>query len=305
MEFPESPLPATWWHQSLAHLSKHEIWKRFFRFISDDGETYAGEPVDSGVDVGLVVKDGKSAKVRILSSTSALDEQAEFTCEERLVKEILSPLSAGEVGTIRCIGVNYNGHGAELDFAVPPVPIVFLKPKAVLNDPSAPIIVPSFAKDADFEVELCVFIDKECKNVLDEALSYVLGYTTSNDFSHEKGFDRFAPMGPARVHASLIPDPQQLEMRSTLNGKDMQHATLDTMIFPVARIVSHLPQASTLPAGTIILTGTPGGIGNSRNPPIYLQEGDDLRLRISGGLGTICNPIMKDKSNSTFNSGLL
>lgn len=146
---------------------------------------------------------------------------------------------------------------AELGYAVPPVPIVFIKPNSALNDPSAPIIVPNFVADADFEVELCVVMGKEARNVTDdEALDYVLGYSTSNDvaarraqtittqFCHGKGFDTFAPVGPTLVHAKAIPNPQVLEMRTTLNGKEMQHTTLDTMIFPIARIVSHLSQVS-------------------------------------------------------------
>ncbi len=132
---------------------------------------------------------------------------------------------------------------------------MFLKPSSALNDPSEPIVIPSFVADADFEVELCVVIGKTCSNVADEEpLHYVLGYTTSNDvaarkaqtittqFCHGKGFDTFAPIGPTLVHAELVPNPQQLEMRTTLNGTEMQHATLDTMIFPVARIISHLSQ---------------------------------------------------------------
>ncbi|EXJ85249.1 hypothetical protein A1O3_05924 [Capronia epimyces CBS 606.96] len=293
------------------------VWTRFVRFVSDDGNVYAGEPVDPEVDVGLACKQGTPVLARVLSSSSALDAEAKFTGQELPVHKILAPLSADEVGTIRCIGVNYTDHGAELNFAVPPVPIVFLKPNSALNDPSAPIVVPSFVADADFEVELCVVLGKECRNVTDdEALDYVLGYTTSNDvaarmaqtittqFCHGKGFDTFAPVGPALVHASAIPNPQQLEMRTTLNGQEMQHVTLDSMIFPVARIVSHLSQATTLPAGTIILTGTPGGIGHSRTPPVYLQHGDDLRLWISGGLGTLTNPIVKDKSGKYFDNGL-
>lgn len=148
---------------------------------------------------------------------------------------------------------------AELGYAAPPVPIVFIKANTALNDPSSPIIIPNFVADADFEVELCAVIGKEAKNVTDdEALDYVLGYSTSNDvaarraqtitsqFCHGKGFDTFAPLGPTLVHAKAIPNPQTLEMRTTLNGKEMQHATLDSMIFPVARIVSHLSQVSLL-----------------------------------------------------------
>ncbi|EXJ82175.1 hypothetical protein A1O1_08244 [Capronia coronata CBS 617.96] len=292
------------------------VWARFVSFVSDDGKIYAGEPVDAEIDVGLAVKEGKVVKARVLSSSSALDEGAKFTGQERPVKQILA-VTAEQVGSIRCIGVNYNDHGAELGYAVPPVPIVFIKPNSALNDPSAPIIIPNFVADADFEVELCVVIGKEARNVTDdEALDYILGYSTSNDvaarraqtittqFCHGKGFDTFAPVGPTLVHAKAIPNPQILEMRTTLNGEEMQHTTLDTMIFPVARIVSHLSQATTIPAGTIIMTGTPGGIGHSRTPPQYLKEGDDLRLWISGGLGTLTNPIVKDKSSSRFDNGL-
>jgi 2-keto-4-pentenoate hydratase/2-oxohepta-3-ene-1,7-dioic acid hydratase in catechol pathway len=99
-------------------------------------------------------------------------------------------------------------------------------------------------------------------------------------------------MGPTIVSAKSIPDPSVLELRSTLNGKVMQESRVSSMIFPVAKVVSHLSQGTTLKAGTVIMTGTPGGIGHSRTPPVYLKEGDDLRIWISHGLGTLMNPIM-------------
>jgi 2-keto-4-pentenoate hydratase/2-oxohepta-3-ene-1,7-dioic acid hydratase in catechol pathway len=234
-------------------------------------------------------------------------------------------LAAEEVGTIRCIGVNYHDHGvvqpipkilktwlsinvvqAELNFAVPPVPMVFLKPDTCVLHPSAPLILPRTASlDTDFEVELGVILSKTCKNVSEEeALDYVLGYITTNDvsargvqfqttqFCYGKGFDGFAPMGPTIVSAKSIPNPSVLELKCTLNGKVMQESRVSSMIFPVAKLVSHLSQSTTLKAGTVIMTGTPGGIGHSRTPPVYLKEGDDLRVCISHGLGTLVNPII-------------
>lgn len=193
----------------------------------------------------------------------------------------------------------------ELNFEVPSVPIVFLKPENCLLDPSAPIILPRNATfDSDFEVELGVVIGRTCKNVsVEDAPSYILGYMTTNDvtargaqfatsqFCYGKGFDGFAPMGPTLVSRKAIPNPAVLQLKTQLNGKIMQESSVKEMIFQVPTIISHLSQGTTLKPGTVIMTGTPGGIGHSRSPPVYLTKGDRLQIWISHGLGTLTNPI--------------
>ncbi|KAH8820235.1 hypothetical protein F5884DRAFT_763305 [Xylogone sp. PMI_703] len=286
------------------------IWKRFIRFRGEDGKIYCGEPIDTNVDVGLALLENKDIFARVLDTDTALDYNARFTGETKKVVVVLSPLAAEAIGTIRCIGVNYKDHGAELDFEVPPVPIVFLKPETSLLDPSAPLVLPHLARnDSDYEVELGVIIGRTCKNVsVAEALSYVLGYVTTNDvtargvqfitsqFCYAKGFDGFTPMGPTLVSSSAIPDPSVLELKTTLNGTIMQQSSVRNMIFSVPQIISHLSQGTTLKPGTVIITGTPGGIGHSRVPAVYLSQGDELRIWISHGLGTLTNPIEVEKS---------
>jgi 2-keto-4-pentenoate hydratase/2-oxohepta-3-ene-1,7-dioic acid hydratase in catechol pathway len=187
------------------------------------------------------------------------------------------------------------------------VPEVFFKPSECVNDPCGAITVPATAPSAlDAEVELAVIISKDCKNV-DEAraLDYVLGYTVANDvtardvqarvsqWGFSKGYDGFCPLGPVIVRADAPGfDVKDLKMTTTLNGETLQHGNSSEMIFSVGSIVSYLSQDTTLPAGTVIITGTPSGIGHSYKPPKYLGAGDNLQVSIGGGLGTLVNPIV-------------
>ncbi|KKP06380.1 fumarylacetoacetate hydrolase [Trichoderma harzianum] len=185
---------------------------------------------------------------------------------------------------------------------------MFLKATETINHPSGHIVAPHCADlhdcHLDYEVELAVVIGKTCKDVSeDHAMEYVLGYMTANDVTartHQnevsqwdrgKGFDGFAPIGPALVSSRVIPDPSVLQLQTVLNGQVMQQGEASDMIFTVPKIVSFLSQGCTLQKGTIILTGTPCGIGVSRNPPVRLVEGDELFVTISHGLGSLTNPI--------------
>lgn len=136
-------------------------------------------------------------------------------------------------------------------------------------------------------------------------MQYVLGYMCSNDvtarkwqvaggttqWGYGKGFDGFAPMGPCLVSARAIPDPEVIELKTTLNGETMQKGRVDDMIFSIPEIISFLSQGTTLPPGTVIITGTPHGIGASRTPPVFMQDGDDIRIVMSHGLGSLVNRV--------------
>jgi 2-keto-4-pentenoate hydratase/2-oxohepta-3-ene-1,7-dioic acid hydratase in catechol pathway len=190
---------------------------------------------------------------------------------------------------------------------LPTVPEVFFKPSECLNAPCGAITVPATAPSAlDAEVELAVIISKDCKNV-DEAsaLDYVLGYTVANDvtardiqarvsqWGFSKGYDGFCPLGPVIVRADAPGfDVTNLKMTTTLNGETLQEGNSSEMIFSVQSIVSYLSQDTTLPAGTVIITGTPSGIGHSYKPPKYIRSGDDLKVSVGGGLGTLVNSIV-------------
>lgn len=162
-----------------------------------------------------------------------------------------------------------------------------------------------------YKGELTIVIGKPCKNVSKEdALNYVYGYTIAHDVSardwqlnaersagqwaYSKSFDTFCPLGPAITLASEIPNPQQLQVQTKINGKLLQDMNTSDMIFSCAEIISFLSQGTTLTPGTIILTGTPEGVGMKRNPPIWLQHGDKCEISISK-LGTLYNEVSVEK----------
>lgn len=249
--------------------------------------------------------------MRVFTGTSALDTSAAPTSTTLTIKTLLSPLPRSEVGTIRCIGLNYRAHAAEMKLDLPAHPTLFFKPPRCLGAPNAPLLIPYQATtpaQADYEAELAVVIGADARNVpVDKAMDYVLGYTCANDVTareHQfagaqwgfgKGFDGFAPMGPCIVAAAAVGEEGGLgkvELRTVLNGEVMQEGRVDDMIFGIAEIVAYLSQGTTLEAGTVIMTGTPHGIGVSRSPQVFLREGDDLRIVMSHGLGSLVNTVV-------------
>ena len=154
----------------------------------------------------------------------------------------------------------------------------------------------------DYESELVVVIGKDCKNVTEaEAIHHVLGYTAANDISSRtsqfaqsqwsfwKGFDGACPIGPCLVSPQLIPDPGQLRVRGLKNGEVLQHCGTDDIIFDIPKLLSFLSQGTTLPAGTIILTGTPDGVGIVRKPKVTVKAGDEFAVEILPHIGALVN----------------
>ncbi|KAL1984503.1 hypothetical protein VTN96DRAFT_9102 [Rasamsonia emersonii] len=280
-------------------------FSRLVRFIpkSDPSKVLIGEPVDPNVDVGLTLYDGKDVAVRTYSGSSILSPGKRTETVETIAR-VLSPLAQEEVGTIRCIGLNYVSHAAEMNLAIPDIPTIFLKPATALADPwPAPSILPKITQrdsTGDYESELAIIIGKTAKNVSEQdALDYVLGYTAANDVSSRtaqtsqsqwcfsKGFDTACPLGPVVASTSLVPDVSKLRIRGVKNGKVMQDCGLEDMIFTVPQLVSFLSQSTTLPAGTVILTGTPPGVGAAKKPPEFLKAGDEFRVQLEPYVGTL------------------
>ncbi|KAJ6079701.1 hypothetical protein N7467_009454 [Penicillium canescens] len=289
--------------------TNHPVWKRWVRFRGKDGKVYGGEPVNVNIDVGQAIEKNFEVAVKVVAGGSALDYDASFTGEIKVIDQLLSPVSQKEAGTVRCVGLNYKEHAAEMKMTLPKTPTVFLKAETCIASAADPIILPpNVAYDeADYEVELAVVIGRECKNVLvSEASNYILGYSVANDvtarkhqdqtsqWSYAKGMDGFCPLGPCIVSAEQIPDAAILNLKTSLNGKIMQNGSADDMIFSIPEIVSYLSQGHTLLPGTVIITGTPCGIGISQKPPRFLQPGDELRVSISHGIGTQVCPISRE-----------
>ena len=200
------------------------------------------------------------------------------------------------IGKFVAIGLNYSDHAREAGMAIPTEPIVFMKATTCINGPSDDIVQPRSSTKLDWELELGVVIGTQAKYVSEAAaLSHVAGYCIVNDVSERsfqmattqwdkgKGFDTAGPIGPWLVSTDEIPDPQNLDMALDLNGKRMQTGNTRTMIFGVAKIVSHVSQYMTLLPGDIIATGTPPGVGLGIKPtPMFLKPGDQLKLTIRG-----------------------
>ncbi|KAK4109933.1 hypothetical protein N656DRAFT_782380 [Canariomyces notabilis] len=285
---------------------------RIVRFVPKGASSVLiGEPVDSSVDVGAAVRKGEDVQVKVFSGKSVLDAGSP-TGETAVIDRILSPLAQEEVGTIRCIGLNYKRHAEEAKMTIPEIPTLFLKPATCLADPwPAPTIIPkhTIASDsADYESELAVVLGKDAKNVSEaDALDYVLGYTASNDISsrasqfaqsqwcYSKGFDGACPLGPVLVSKKLVPDVGQLKMRGLKNGKVMQESPLTDLIFSVAQTVSFLSQGTTLPKGTVIITGTPAGVGFAKKPQEFLHDGDEFVVEILPHIGSLYNVMQNEK----------
>jgi 2-keto-4-pentenoate hydratase/2-oxohepta-3-ene-1,7-dioic acid hydratase in catechol pathway len=224
------------------------------------------------------------------------------------VRKLLAPV---EPVNLLCIGLNYRRHAAEGNAPVPERPVLFMKATTAVQHPGEPIVLPRHLRsnEVDYECELAVVIGKRCKNVTRErALDYVLGYTCANDVSARdwqikwggsqwcrgKTFDTFAPLGPCLVLKDEIPDPAALKIRTVLNGVVMQDWTCDDFIFDVPAVIAFLSGSTTLLPGTVILTGTPHGVGFARKPPVYLQPGDQVTVEIDR-IGALTNPVVAEE----------
>ena len=209
---------------------------------------------------------------------------------------------------IFCIGRNYADHAAEMGSEPLEHPIVFMKNPASLIGDGDSIVIPSICSEpreqVDFEGELAVIIGKDCRDVVEsESLSFVSGYAAANDVSARwwqklgsggqyvrgKSFDTFCPIGPVKP-ASEVGDPQQLQLTTKLNGEEMQSASTATMIFPIKFLVAELSRGMTLQAGTVLLTGTPSGVGAARRPQRFLNSGDEIEVIVEG-VGNVKNRV--------------
>ena len=221
---------------------------------------------------------------------------------------VMTPI---EPPDILCIGLNYRRHAEEGKAAIPKHPVLFMKTSTAIQHPGEPIRLPRklTSSRVDYECELAVVIGRECCNVSkDEALDYVLGYTCANDVSARdwqkdggggqwcrgKTFATFCPLGPCLVTTDEISDPNSLSIRTVLNGEVMQDWNTNDMIFDVPTLIEFLSGSTVLAPGTVILTGTPHGVGMARNPPVFLKDGDSVSIEIEN-IGTLTNPVVDEE----------
>jgi 2-keto-4-pentenoate hydratase/2-oxohepta-3-ene-1,7-dioic acid hydratase in catechol pathway len=205
----------------------------------------------------------------------------------------LAPIPSPE--KIICIGLNYADHARETKAAMPPCPVVFNKFPTALLPHEGVVRLPRASAEVDYEAELVLVIGRGGRHIPQhQARRHIAAYTCGNDVSARdwqrdkpggqwlsgKSFDTFAPCGPWMVTADEVPEPGKLAIQLRLNGRVMQDSNTAELIFPVEAIVSYLSQFCTLSPGDLIFTGTPGGVGMGRKPPVYLKPGDVTEVQI-------------------------
>lgn len=221
----------------------------------------------------------------------------------------------GHVGKLICIGLNYSDHAAESNMPLPAEPIVFMKATSCVSGPYDDIVLPRGSQKTDWEVELGVVIGRPGKYIAErDALSHVAGFCVINDVSERqyqlegtgqwvkgKSADTFGPLGPWLVTSDEVRDCQALDLWLEVNGKRYQNGSTRTMVFGVQYLVSYLSRFMSLQAGDVIATGTPPGVGLGQKPPVYLREGDVVRLGVSG-LGEQQQRVVKDPCDASRTS---
>ncbi|KAL7760771.1 hypothetical protein ACKLNR_007306 [Fusarium oxysporum f. sp. zingiberi] len=272
-------------------------WKHLIRFLDDEGQTYL-----ASLPAPQTTSEIVSSTMTGYASFADLLEQ-----NGRLVKvvKILSPLPFE--GDIICIGTNYREHAKEANLPVPLDPVMWYKPRRALAGPGEVRIPPIAANGfLDYEGELCIVLSRDARDVkVEEASDYILGYTIGNDltarfyqdpkrgggqFTRCKAYDGFAPLGPILTNAKTFRGVGDKKITTKVNGTVFQNSLCDLIHSPET-LVSFLSQGTTLPAGTVIMTGSPPGIGYFQNPKLNLKDGDIVEVEISN-IGTLTNKIV-------------
>lgn len=245
---------------------------------------------------GIVDEDGGISETHSPFAAPVAPSEERFPLADvRLLAPVIPP-------DILAIGRNYSAHAAESGMDIPDHPTLFIKATASLADPEGAIQLPSMAPDqVDYEAELAIVIGRTAHNVTEaQADQFILGYTCANDVSardcqlqldmqwaRAKSFATFCPLGPW-IETDL--DPAALRIQSRLNGNTMQDACTDQLVFNCSCLVSYLSRCMPLHPGTIILTGTPAGVGFARKPPVFLRDGDVVEIEVEG-IGVLRNTV--------------
>jgi len=256
-----------------------------------DGEVLV--PLEAA-DVGELLAAGGDARAR--SGPAVIAAEADF-----------APV-VPRPGKIICVGLNYRAHIAETGREAPQYPTLFAKYAETLMGPNDDLVLPSVSEKVDWEAELGVIIGRPIYRATPaEADAAIAGYTVTNDvsmrdwqsrtlqFLQGKAFEHTTPAGPYLVTPDEVGNATDLEIGCEVDGVVMQQSRTSDLVFGSAEIAAYASQVITLRPGDLILTGTPGGVGNARKPPVYLQPGQVLRTWIEG-LGECVNQCVAEKA---------
>ena len=283
---------------------------RLLSYGAEGGTDRLAVGMDDGdvVDTSELLGDGPWTMARLLEDVphglrkirTALDTGEKPARRSLAALRVLPPVV--RPGKIIAVGRNYREHAAEEAVGVPEAPLLFAKlPSALVGDGATVTWSASLTAQVDYEAELAVVIGRQARNVpVESALEYVLGYSCLNDISardlqvldgqwtRAKGLDGFCPMGPWIVTSDEIPEPGALRIQCRVNGEVRQDASTAALVHGVAELIAYCSRSFTLEPGDIIATGTPGGVGAFRDPPVFLADGDVLEVTIEG-IGSLRN----------------
>jgi 2-keto-4-pentenoate hydratase/2-oxohepta-3-ene-1,7-dioic acid hydratase in catechol pathway len=264
---------------------------RVVTYRSDRGARAGVLHDDSVIDVWDALG-GEGSSVRDLLVSGRLAEVAESSDGEAMPLdqvELEPPVPDPE--KIVCIGLNYSAHAAEAGIEPPQAPTFFAKFRNALAGPGATVALPAASSKVDFEAEVAFIVGRRCSQVSEsEAADFIAGYTLLNDLSARdlqfetpqwmpgKVFDGSAPCGPALVTPDEAGPADQICFSLTLNAVEMQTASTDDLIFSVPALLAHLSELMTLEPGDLVSTGTPAGVGSTRDPRVWLKPGDEIAI---------------------------
>jgi 2-keto-4-pentenoate hydratase/2-oxohepta-3-ene-1,7-dioic acid hydratase in catechol pathway len=253
------------------------------------------------------MKDLLAAGIDVATINAKLDKGTSIPLAD---VELLAPIP--DPGKVLAIGLNYGDHIAESGMEAPKHQVWFNKQHNCITGPYAPINLPSVSPMLDYEAEICLVIGKKCKHVPRErAHEVIAGYFCGNDvsvrdwqlraqtFQIGKSFDTHGPIGPYLVTPDEVGDPHSLDIRCLVNGEERQHSNTEHLIFDCYDAIAHLTQAFTLDVGDVLFMGTPAGVGVAMKPPVWLTEGDVVRVEIEK-LGYIENTVVAENAETVI-----
>lgn len=234
-------------------------------------------------------------------SLAQLRQRASEATEILPLDQITLVAPAEPLTKLVCLGLNYKNHVDETHNDLPPNPSLFTKVADSLVGQGEAVLRPKVSEHFDYEGEICVVIGKAGRHITPEsALSHVFGYTIMLDGSvrdyqkHSvtagKNFWRSGALGPWIVTADEIPDPRAMRLETRLNGQTVQSTTADLMLYDIPTAISYISRWTPLSPGDVIATGTPGGVGSRRNPPLWMKAGDTIEVEVSS-IGVLANPV--------------
>jgi 2-keto-4-pentenoate hydratase/2-oxohepta-3-ene-1,7-dioic acid hydratase in catechol pathway len=253
---------------------------------------------------------GKPSGLRAALAAGALGEldRLKSAAPDFGLDEIsFAPVIPDAAAKLLCVGVNYMPHIKEMGRERPERPVIFVRFGDSIVGHGRPLLAPRESEQFDYEGELAVVIGKRARRVSRErALEYVAGYSCFNDgsvrdyqrhspqFTPGKNFHASGAFGPWLVTTDEIPDPRKLTLTTRLNGTVMQHETVGELCFGVRELIEYCSTWTQLLPGDVIVTGTPGGVGAGRKPPVWMKPGDSVEVEISG-IGTLRNSVAADQ----------